>query len=100
LVSSPQTILVQGLYPALDRLGIGRDGFHALRYGCNTRWQLAGLASVVIGQQMGHSSSDMTDHYTSTLPPEQVQAAFISKFGRKTDVLENDGKRESVSIAA
>jgi integrase len=95
-----QTILVQGLYPALDRLGIERDGFHALRYGCNTRWQLAGLAPVVIRQQMGHSSSDMTDHYTSTLSPEQVEAAFESKFGRKIDVLENDGKRETVSIAA
>jgi hypothetical protein len=86
--------------PALDRLGIERDGLHALRYCCNTRWQLAGLAPVVIRQQMGHSSSDMTDHYTSTLSPEQVQAAFQSKFGRKIDVLENDGKRESVSIAA
>ena len=78
-----QTILVQGLYPALDRLGIERDGFHALRYGCNTRWQLAGLAPVVIRQQMGHSSSDMTDHYTSTLSPEQVQAAFESSLAVK-----------------
>jgi hypothetical protein len=49
---------------------------------------------------MGHSSSDMTDHYTSTLSPEPVQAAFMSKVGRKIDVLENDGKRETVSIAA
>jgi len=95
-----QTILVQGLYPALDRLKVERAGFHAFRYGCNTRWQLAGLAPVVIRQQMGHSSSDMTDHYTSTLSSEQVRAAFVLKFGPKIDVLENDGKRETVSIAA
>ena len=95
-----QTILTQGLYPALDRLKVERVGFHALRYGCNTRWQLAGLAPVVIRQQMGHSSSDMTDHYTSMLSPEQVRTAFSSNFGRKIDVLENDGKRETVSIAA
>jgi hypothetical protein len=31
---------------------------------------------------------------------EQVQPAFMSKFGRKSDVLENDGKCETVSIAA
>ena len=95
-----QTILIQGLYPALDRLGIERDGFHALRYGCNTRWQLSGLAPMVIRQQMGHSSSDMTDHHTSTLSPEQVRAAFTSKFGHKIDVLENDGNLKTSSIAA
>ncbi len=55
---------------------------------------------VVIRQQMGHSSSDMTDHYTNTLSSEQVRAAFVSKFGRKIDALENDGKRETVSTVA
>jgi hypothetical protein len=62
--------------------------------------QLAGLPPVVIRQQMGHSSSDITDHYTSTLSPEQVRGAFELKFGHRIDVLENDGKCESNSVAA
>jgi len=38
-----QTILTQGLHPALDRLKVERVGFHALRYGCNTRCNWQGL---------------------------------------------------------
>jgi hypothetical protein len=48
-------ILNQGLYPALEALGLKQAGMHAFRRGCNRRWELAGIKPAVIRQQMGHS---------------------------------------------
>jgi integrase len=93
-------ILNQCLHPALDALQFERAGFRAFRAGCNRRWELAGLVPAVIRQQMGHTSAAMTAHYTGKIPLDQVKAEFSSKFGIKIDVLENDGKQNSASIAA
>ncbi len=81
-------ILNQGLYPALEALGLEQAGMHAFRRGCNRRWELAGVKPAVIRQQMGHSSSAMTDRYTGEIPLDDVRAEFSMKFGNKIDVLE------------
>ena len=83
------TILNQGLHPTLLALGLERSGLHAFRRGCNRRWELAGINSAVIRQQMGHSSATMTRLYTGEIPPEDVASAFSVKFGTKIVVLEN-----------
>lgn len=70
------TILVQGLHPALKKLGFLKSGMHAFRRGCNRRWELARVSAAVIRQQMGHASSDMTALYTGEIPVEQVQKQF------------------------
>ena len=70
------TILVQGLHPALKKLGFLKAGMHAFRRGCNRRWELARVSAGVIRQQMGHASSDMTALYTGEIPLEQVQKQF------------------------
>ena len=83
------TILNQGLYPALKALGLKQAGMHALRRGCNRRWELAGINPAVLRQQMGHASAAMTALYTGEIPLEHVQAEFSSKIGNQIVVLEN-----------
>ena len=73
---------------ALGALGLEQAGMHAFRRGCNRRWELAGVKPAVIRQQMGHSSSAMTDRYTGEIPLDDVRAEFSMKFGNKIDVLE------------
>jgi integrase len=70
------TILVQGLHPALKNLGLPKAGMHAFRRGCNRRWELARVSAAVIRQQMGHASSEMTSLYTGEIPVEQVAKQF------------------------
>jgi integrase len=70
------TILVQGLHPALKKLGFLKSGMHAFRRGCNRRWELGRVSSAVIRQQMGHASASMTALYTGEIPVEQVQKQF------------------------
>jgi integrase len=67
------TILVQGLHPALKKLGFLQAGMHAFRRGCNRRWELARVSAAVIRQQMGHASASMTAHYTGEIPVEVVK---------------------------
>ncbi len=81
-------ILNQGLYPALEALALEQAGMHAFRRGCNRRWELAGVKPAVIRQQMGHSSSAMTDRYTGEIPLDDVRSEFSMKFGNKIVVLE------------
>ena len=81
-------ILNQGLYPALEALGLEQAGMHAFRRGCNRRWELAGVNPAVIRQQMGHASAAMTALYTGEIPLEQIRTEFSMKFGNKIDVLE------------
>lgn len=83
------TILNQGLYPALEALGLKKAGMHALRRGCNRRWELAGINPAIHRQQMGHTSAAMTALYTGEIPLEHVQAEFSSKIGNEIVVLEN-----------
>ena len=83
------TIVNQGLYLALDALGLNKAGAHAFRRGCNRRWELAGIVPAVIRQQMGHSSATMTRLYTGEIPTEDVAAAFSPKIGNQIVVLEN-----------
>jgi integrase len=82
------TIVNQGLYLALEALGLRKAGLHAFRRGCNRRWELAGIVPAVIRQQMGHSSATMTRLYTGEIPPEDVASAFSMRFGTQIDVLE------------
>ena len=70
------TILVQGLHPALKKLGLPKSGMHAFRRGCNRRWELARVSAAVIRQQMGHASASMTALYTGEIPVEQVIKQF------------------------
>jgi integrase len=81
-------ILNQGLYPALDALGLEQAGMHAFRRGCNRRWELAGVKPAIIRQQMGHSSAAMTERYTGEVPLDDVRSEFSMKFGTEIDVLE------------
>jgi len=67
------TILVQGLHPALKKLGFLKSGMHAFRRGCNRRWELARVSAAVIRQQMGHASASMTALYTGEIPVEVVK---------------------------
>lgn len=67
------TILVQGLHPALKSLGFSKAGMHAFRRGCNRRWELSRISPAVIRQQMGHASASMTAHYTGEIPFEVVK---------------------------
>ena len=83
------SVLKRGLHPALRALGFQKSGLHAFRRGCNRRWELAGLNSAVLRQQMGHTESAMTALYSGEIPLEQVQAEFSSRFGNKIVVLEN-----------
>ncbi|HEX2711312.1 MAG TPA: tyrosine-type recombinase/integrase, partial [Candidatus Acidoferrales bacterium] len=57
------TVLKQCLHPAAKALGLPKAGMRALRRGCNRRWELAGINPAVLRQQMGHSSSAMTELY-------------------------------------
>ena len=87
-------VLHDGLHPALRALGLPQAGLHTFRRGCNQRWELSGLNSAVLRQQMGHSSEKMTALYTGQIPLGEVKAAFSkvqssSKSGNKIDVLEN-----------
>jgi len=66
------TILIQGLHPALKKLGLPKSGMHAFRRGCNRRRELARVSSAVIRQQMGHAAASMTALYTCEIPVEQV----------------------------
>jgi integrase len=81
------TILNQGQYPALEALGLKKAGMHALRRGCNRRWELAGINPAIHRQQMGHTSAAMTALYTGEIPLEHVQAEFSSKLGNEIVVL-------------
>jgi len=83
------TMVNQGLYLALEALGLNKAGPHAFRRGCNRRWELAGIVPAVIRQQMGHSSATMTRLYTGEIPTEDVAAAFSPKIGNQIVVLEN-----------
>jgi len=67
------SILVQGLHPALKKLGLPKAGMHAFRRGCNRRWELSRVSAAVIRQQMGHASASMTAHYTGEIPVEVVK---------------------------
>lgn len=80
------TVLKQCLHPAAMALGLPKAGMRALRRGCNRRWELAGINPAVLRQQMGHSSSAMTELYTGEIPIEQVRAAYSKP---KTGLLEN-----------
>ena len=87
-------ILRQVLHPAVKALGFPKAGMHALRRGCNRRWELAGMNPAVLRQQMGHSTSAMTTLYTGEIPMEQVQAEFsrVQSLGTaraKNGLLEN-----------
>jgi integrase len=66
-------VLVDGLHPALEAVGLPKAGMHAFRHGCNRRWELAGVNPAVIRQHMGHSSASMTARYTGEIPLEQVR---------------------------
>jgi len=70
------TILVQGLHPALTKLALPKSGMHAFRRGCNRRWELARVSSAVIRQQMGHATASMTALYTGEIPVEMVVKQF------------------------
>jgi integrase len=80
-------VLHDGLHPALKVLNLPMAGMHAFRHGCNRRWELVGLNSAVLRQQMGHSSATMTARYTGEIPMSLVQNAF--GVGNKIVVLEN-----------
>jgi integrase len=67
------TILVQGLHPAIKKLGFSKAGMHAFRRGCNRRWELSRVSPAVIRQQMGHALASMTAHYTGEIPVEVVK---------------------------
>jgi integrase len=82
-------VLHDGLHPALRALNMPQAGMHAFRRGCNRRWELSGLNSAVLRQQMGHSSERMTVKYTGEIPMTLVRSAFSSKSGNKIVVLEN-----------
>ena len=84
------TILAQCLHPALKALGLPRSGFHALRRGCNRRWELAGLNSAVMRQMMGHRSASMTRLYTGEIPLPDVAAACSKTFGNQLEILETE----------
>jgi len=45
---SETTILAECFHPASKAPGLPRSGFHAVRRGCNRRWELAGLNSAVM----------------------------------------------------
>ena len=71
------TILIQGLHPALKKLGLSKSG--------STRFveavivvgsYIARVSSAVIRQQMGHSSASMTAPYPGEIPVEQVAKQF------------------------
>jgi len=81
------TILNQGLHPALEALGLPKAGMHAFRRGCNRRWELAGVNSAVLCQQIGQSSATMTALYTAQIPVAHVAAAYSN--GPKIVALEN-----------
>jgi len=82
-------VLHDGLHPALAALGLPKAGLHAIRRGCNRRWELAGMNPAIIRQFMGHSSSAMTARYTGQISIQQIRADFSKKFGSKIVVLEN-----------
>ena len=76
------TVLKQCLHPATKALGLPKAGMRALRRGCNRRWELAGINPAVPRQQMGHSSSAMTE-----LHGRDTDRAEYSK--QNTGLLEN-----------
>jgi integrase len=89
-------VIHEALHPALKALGLPKSGMHAFRRGCNRRWELAGVEPAVLRQQMGHSSSSMTERYTGLLPLADIQAAFSRLNGPRIVVSEN---KENVAVA-
>jgi hypothetical protein len=55
---------------------VSSSWMHAFRHGCNRRWELAGMNSAVLRQQMGYSSAVMTTRFTGEIPVDKVQEAF------------------------
>jgi len=83
-------ILRQYLHPAVKALGFPKAGMHAFRRGCNRRWELAGINRAVIRQQMGHSSSAMTEPYIGEIPLEAVRAAYSKPQKGLLEKMENE----------
>ncbi|HUI75539.1 MAG TPA: site-specific integrase [Candidatus Acidoferrum sp.] len=83
-------ILRQYLHPAVKALGFPKAGMHAFRRGCNRRWELAGINRAVIRQQMGHSSSAMTELYIGEIPLEAVRAAYSKPQKGLLEKMENE----------
>jgi integrase len=93
------TILNQGLHPALKALGLERAGLHALRRGCNRRWELAWINPAVLRQQMGHSSAAMTALYTGEIRLDKERSEFSSQTGNRIVVLEKMENGSSAQVA-
>ena len=83
-------ILRQCLHPAVEALGFPKAGMRAFRRGCNRRWELVGINRAVLRQQMGHSSSAMTELYTGEIPLEQVRAAYSKAKDGLLEKMENE----------
>ncbi len=83
-------ILRQCLHPVVKALGFPKAGMRAFRRGCNRRWELAGINRAVLRQQMGHSSSAMTELYTGEIPLEQVRAAYSKPQNGLLEKMENE----------
>jgi integrase len=77
------TILNQGLYRALEALGLKKAGIHALRRGCNRRWELAGINPAIHRQQMGHTSAAMTALYTGEIRLNTYKPNFHPRLATK-----------------
>jgi integrase len=84
------TILNQGLYPALEALGLPKTGFHAFRRGCNRRRELAGMNPTVLRQMMGHSSAAMTRLYTGEIPLEDIIKSCSKTFQNELEIMETE----------
>jgi integrase len=83
-------VLHDGLYPALQALGLPKSGFHAFRRGCNRRWELRGLSPVILRQMMGHSVAAMTERYTGRVPLQFVQSAVTKALASELETMETE----------
>jgi integrase len=59
-----RNVLLEKLYPLLDRLSIPRGGMHAFRHGRVSHLQASGVPSDFTKNQVGHSSLRTTGGYT------------------------------------
>ena len=63
------------LHPLLDRLGIARGGFHAIRHGVASALLADGASPALVQKQLRHSNAKITlEHYAHVIGDQQRDA--------------------------
>jgi integrase len=71
--------IVDELHAAQDRAGVKRFGLHGVRHFFASALHQAGASLAQARDQLGHSTIDMTDHYTHVLDSGREYAEIVGR---------------------